>query len=56
MQLAGTTSKTVRAAGNGMQKAFRSIETVALPHPGRGVAGKSEKNNVSLGSKQIVCF
>ena len=39
-----------------MQKAFRSIETVALPHPGRGVAGKSETNKVSLGGKLSVNF
>ena len=36
-----------------MRNSFKSIETVSLPNPGRGVTGKSEKDNVALGGKKM---
>ena len=51
LQIATTKSLTVKKAGEGITKAFKSVDTVALPHPGKGVSRKSVK--VPLKSKQI---
>ena len=51
-QLEETTSDSVKAAGRGIQKSFKSVDTEALPNPGRGVTGKSESNKVTLGGKK----
>ena len=38
----------MKAAGKGIQKAFKSIETVALPNPGHGVTKQSVSDDVTF--------
>ena len=51
LQVKETASETVKKAGKGIQKSFKSVETKSLPNPGRGVTGKSESDNVTFNGK-----
>ena len=58
LQVRETDSETVKNAGKGIRKAFKSVETVSLPNPGRGVTMKSVSNNVTFNGRvaKINCF
>ena len=55
MQIEKTGSGPVKKAAEGIKNAFKSVDTVALPHPG-SITDKSERQQVSLKRKRIVLF
>ena len=44
-------SPEIKKSIDGFQKAFKCAETRALPKPDKGVIGKSEVDNLTLGGK-----
>ena len=55
MQIEKTGSGPVKKAAEGIKNAFKSVDTVALPHPG-SITRKSEEHQVSLRRKRIILF